>query len=184
MLGMALGVGVDDKSAVEPLVDVAFQRDRMAVVKVRPKWLGVELVGEFLARSDLAGAGHTVHARRMDAVEVDGVRVAARVGEAHADTLALGAAQRWSRDAPVIGPRGEVDPRRHLDVAVDGGDLVLAQCLPVVELADAPAVPVGENVVRVEIVGRMINLAHGGHSTEAVIGHGAHLVGRFRPASH
>ena len=53
----------------------------VAVVEVQAERLGVELVDEALARLDLAAAArladarHAVHEGRVDAVEVDRVRV-------------------------------------------------------------------------------------------------------------
>ena len=61
---MALGVGVDDERAVEALVDVPLQRQRMAVVEVAAEGLCIELVGEGAARLDQPGARNAVHARR------------------------------------------------------------------------------------------------------------------------
>ena len=69
--------GVDDERAVQALGDVLGQRPHVAVVEVQPGRQGVELVDGAPARLDLAGADarHAVHLRRVDAVEVDRVRV-------------------------------------------------------------------------------------------------------------
>src|SRR5829696_1866791 len=46
MIGMASRVRVDDEGAVHPLMDMALQRQRMAVVEVTAERLRVELVDE------------------------------------------------------------------------------------------------------------------------------------------
>ena len=75
IFGMAGGIGIDDEGAVHALVQVPFQRQSVAVVEVAAERLGVELVDEFFARADHAGARNAVHAGRMDAVEMHGMRV-------------------------------------------------------------------------------------------------------------
>src|SRR5688500_14443935 len=67
----------------------------------------------------------------MPAVEVQRVRVRSLVEEANPDAVALGGAQRRTGDLAVEGPGGEEDPRRDLDLAVHGDDLVLAQQRPI-----------------------------------------------------
>ena len=56
-------IGIDDVGAVEPLVNVALQRRRVAVIEVAAEGFGRELVGELLPDLDLAAAdpGHAVH---------------------------------------------------------------------------------------------------------------------------
>ena len=84
----------------------------------------LELVGELVARlDDLEDA---VHVRRVDAVEVDRVRVRAGVREADAQDVALGRAQHRAGDGAVVRPGREEDARRDLDLAVDRGQRVLA----------------------------------------------------------
>jgi hypothetical protein len=64
---------IDDERPVETAVDVLLQRRRMAVVEVEAGGLRIELVPEAPARlDDLEDA---VHARRVDPVEVNRVRV-------------------------------------------------------------------------------------------------------------
>ncbi len=72
-----LRVGVDDESAVETLVNVAFERDGVAVVEMAAERESVELVNRALPRADhpSAHAWHAVHRSRVDAVEVDRVGV-------------------------------------------------------------------------------------------------------------
>ena len=121
-------IGIDDVGAVEPLVDVALQRRRVAVVEVAAEGLGLELVGELLPDLDLAAAdaGHAVLEGAVDAVEVHGVGVGAGVGEVDAQPIPLVGAQRRSRHLPVVGPGREEDAGRDLDLLVVGGDLPLA----------------------------------------------------------
>ena len=56
LLGMTRRIGIDDEGAVHALVDVPLQRQGVAVIEVAAEREGVELVGEFLAGADLAGA--------------------------------------------------------------------------------------------------------------------------------
>src|SRR5919109_1000396 len=115
---------IDDERAVEPLVDVLLQRRGVAVVEVHAGRPGGELVGEVVARlHDLEDA---IHARRMDAVEMDRVRVRAAVRELDAKEIALGGADDRARNRPVVGPGVEVDPLGDLDPAVVGSQVVLA----------------------------------------------------------
>jgi hypothetical protein len=67
-----------------------------------------------------------VHARRVDAVEVDGVRVGAAVREVHPQQVVLGRADDRARDGAVVRPGVEEHPLGHLDLAVDRRELVLA----------------------------------------------------------
>ena len=79
--GMARGIGIDDESAVESLVDVPLQRQGMAVIEMAAEGLRFELVDELAAGIDNAGTRHAVHARRMDAVEVHRMGMRAAVDE-------------------------------------------------------------------------------------------------------
>ena len=126
-------------------MDVPLQRQRMAVIEVAAEGLGVELVGEGLARLHQPGARNAVHARGMDAVEVHRVRVGRAVGEMDAEPLALGAAERRAGHAAVIGPGRKEHARRHLDLDVAGGDRPFAHP-PAVLLADSAHIPVGEHL--------------------------------------
>ena len=98
------------------------------MVEVQPGRQGVELVDGLAARRDLAGAeaGHAVHLGRVDAVEVDRVRVVRAVDERDPQALALAAAQRRAGDAPVVGPGRELHARGDLDLLVDREQLPLA----------------------------------------------------------
>src|ERR687890_1486019 len=64
---------VYDERTVESLLDVLLQGHGVAVVEVHPERFGIELVDELLPRRDkLEGPGH---ARRMEAVEVNRMRM-------------------------------------------------------------------------------------------------------------
>ena len=71
--GLARLLRVDDEGAVEALVDVLLERRRVAVVEVEARRARRELVRELLAGPD--DLEDAVHVRRVDAVEVDRVRV-------------------------------------------------------------------------------------------------------------
>ena len=82
---------VDDERPVHPARDVLRERRDVAVVEVEAERLGVELVDGRLARGDdpRADAGDPVHRRRVEAVEVDRVRVRRPVHEPDAQLVAL-----------------------------------------------------------------------------------------------
>lgn len=169
-------------SAVEPLVDVPFQRHRMAVIEVAAEGLGVELVGPRLARRDLAGAGNAVHAGRVDAVEVHRVRVAAGVAEANADAVALGRADRRTRHPAIVGPGREEQVRGNLDLLVDRRDLVAAQPPAVRQFGHRAAIEVRQDVMRIETVAGVVHLTDGRHAVGDGAGAGLRGPGR-RPAT-
>jgi hypothetical protein len=115
---------VDDEGAVEALMDVLLERRRVAVVELHPVGARGELVREGAAGlDDLEDA---VHLPRVDAVEVDRVRVRARVDEVDPQQVVLGHADDRPRHRPVVGPGRELDALRDLDRAVGGHELVLA----------------------------------------------------------
>src|SRR5215208_2539292 len=103
---------VYDESTVEPLLDVLLEGHDVAMVEVTPERFGVELVDELLPRRD--ELEHPVHARRVEAVEVDCMRVRIPVSEHHPQHVTLPGAQRGPRHLPVVGPRRVHHPRRHL----------------------------------------------------------------------
>src|SRR5215210_6079629 len=103
---------VYDESTVEALLDVLLEGHDVAMVEVTPERLGVELVDELLPRRD--ELEHPIRARRVEAVEVDRMRVRILVSEHHPQQVALPGAQRWPRHLPVVGPRRVHHPRRHL----------------------------------------------------------------------
>src|SRR5918995_2325770 len=82
------------------------------MVEVTPERLGVELVDKLLTRRDKLE--HPAHARRVEAVEVDRVRVSVPVSEYHPQQVTLPGAQRGPGYLPVVGPRRIHHPRRHL----------------------------------------------------------------------
>ena len=117
----------------------------MAVIEVAAERLGVELVDELLARSDQPGARHPVHARRMDAVEMHGVRVRAVVLENDPQPVAFGRAQCGPGNTTVVGPGRKHDARRDLDLLVLGRDLEGPQRAPVRQRRNRAGIPVGQH---------------------------------------
>ena len=113
---------IDDEDAVEPLVNVALQRNRVAVIEMQAERLGVELVDELAARHHLMFGQRPVHLRRMPAVEMNRVRVRALIQERDANAVAFGRADRRARHLAVERPRRKEDARRDLDLAIDGDD--------------------------------------------------------------
>ncbi len=172
LVGVALGIGVDDEGPVEPLVDVSLQGDRVAVVEVAAEGEGVELVDGGVARLDHPGAhpGHPVHRGGVDPVEVDRVRVGPAVGEVDTDPVPFIAADRRPGDAPVVDPGGEEEARGDLDLLVLREDAVLAERPAVGELRGLPEVPVVEELCGVEAVALVIHLPDGGHQVPVVGG--------------
>jgi hypothetical protein len=122
------GVGIDDVGPVEPLVNVALERARVAVIEVAAEGPGLELVDELLPDLNLAAAdpGHSVLEGAVDAVEVHGVGMSTGIGEVDAQPIPLVGAQRRSRHLPVVGPGREEDAGGDFDLLVVGGDLPLA----------------------------------------------------------
>ena len=94
---------------------------------------------------------------RVDAVEVDRVRVRGAVDEGDAQPLALTAAQRRAGDAAVVRPGGERDARRDLDLLVAGDQRPLAQDPPAREPARRTPVEVAQQLVWVEAVAPAVN---------------------------
>src|SRR4029079_5981555 len=125
--GWARRLRIDDEDAVEPLVQMAFQRHGVAVIEVQPERLGVELVDERAAGHHLVLRQRAVHLGRVPAVKVDGVGVRALVDEGHPHAVAFRRAQRGAGHLAVERPRGEEDPGRDLDLAIGRDDAVLAQ---------------------------------------------------------
>ena len=154
---------VDHEGAVHAPGDVLGQRRDVAVVQVQAERLGLELVGDRLARGDDAGADtrHAVHLGGMDPVEVDRVRMLGPVAEPDPKPLALARPQRRRRDAAVVGPGRELDARRDLDLLVDGDQLPLAQRPPAGKAPGAPVVEVAQDLCGVEAVGGIVHLPTG-----------------------
>ena len=139
---------IDDQRAVEPLVDVLLERGGMAVIElhaVRPR---LELVGELApGRHHLE---HAVHVRRMDAVEVNRVRMRAGIDEVDAQHVPLRRPQDRARDRAVVGPGRKEHAGSDFDLGVGCGEGVFAdaarlvrqrrwwieQCVEVVRTAD------------------------------------------------
>ena len=115
---------VDDERAVEALVDVLLQRRGVAVVEVHPVRPRRELVREAAARvHDLEDA---VHVGRVDAVEVDRVRVRAGVAKVDAEQVVLGHADHRAGHRAVVRPRGIDDALGDLDLPILREQRVLA----------------------------------------------------------
>ena len=83
---------------------------------------------------------------------MDRVRVTPRVGEVHLQPIRFGAADRRSRDRPVVGPRSEVYARRDLDFPIHRGDLVFPLNLAVRERRYAAVVESPEECGGIETV--------------------------------
>ena len=112
------------------------QRADMAVVEVQARPAGRRTRRRCSRRGDLACAEprDAVHLGRVDAVEVDRVRVRRAVDERDPQPLALAAAQRRAGDAPVVGPGRVLDAGRDLDLLLGRDELPLAQDLPARQL--------------------------------------------------
>src|SRR5215204_1258504 len=118
---------VDDERSVESFVNVALNRNRVAVIEMQPKGFGIEIIGVASAR--LHRLEGSVHVRRMDAVKMNAVRMAALVGEMHADTVALGAPDSWSGHLTVVSPGRIEDARGHFDLSIFRHQLVFPEHL-------------------------------------------------------
>ena len=149
---------IDDEGAVEAFRDVPGQRGSMAVVEVQAERARLELVGEVLADLNqpaadvLADPGRSVHGGRMDAVEVDRVRMRARVDEVNAQQVAFACAQRRAWHTAVIRPGGVLDPGHDLDLLVVRDQLPLAQHAAAGEPARLAPVEIAHHRTRVEAV--------------------------------
>src|SRR5687768_7843333 len=97
------------------------------MVQVQAERLRIELVNETRAGRDLLE--DPVHVRGVDAMEMNGVRVTARIREVDAYPVALGATDRRTRDLAIVRPGREEDARRHFDLPIDRDHAVLAQGL-------------------------------------------------------
>jgi hypothetical protein len=157
-VGPAL-LGVDDEGAVQALGDVRGQRRGVTVVEVQAERLGVELVHGRAAGLDQSGAGsgHAIHVRRVDAVEVDGVRVERGVAKADAQALAFTGPQRGPGDAAVVRPRGEGDAGGDLDLLLVSDELPLAQDATAGQARGGALVVVAHDLRRVEPVAGMVD---------------------------
>src|SRR4029453_15508215 len=96
---------IDDERAVKALVDVLLERSRVAVVELHPVRPRAELVRERGPWVD--GLEDAVHPARMNAVEVDRVRVRSLVREVDAQEVVLSGADDRAGDRTVVGPRVE-----------------------------------------------------------------------------
>jgi len=143
---------------------------------VQAERLGVELIGVTLPI--LHQFPDTVHVDGVDAVEVERVGMRSQIGEVDADAVALGGAQGRARYLAVVGPGGEVDPRRNLDFLVKGNNRVLAQRLAIVELAHLAVVEVDE--VGRGIESTQVRIPHSPQAEVRVVGIAPSLLTRRR----
>ena len=94
---------------------------------------------------------------RVDAVEVDRVRVRRPVPELDPQPLALVAAKGGSGYAAVVGPGRELHAGRHLDLLVQGDQLPFAQHPAAREPPGLAVVEVTQERGRVEAVRRVVD---------------------------
>ncbi len=118
---------VDDEHTVEPFVHVTLQGHGVAMKEVQAERLGVELIGERVARHHLLVLKGAIHFRRVPAVEVNRVRMRPLVDEGDAHVVPFSGADRRRRHLAVGGPRREEHSGRDLELAIDGKELVLAK---------------------------------------------------------
>ena len=167
---------VDQERAVEALGDVLGERAHVAVVEVQPEGQGVELVDRALAGRDLARRRGPARrpSRRVEAVEVDRVRVLGGVDERDPQPLALAGAQRRAGDAAVVGPGREADAGGDLDLLVLRHERPLAHDAAAREPPRRAPVEVAQDRVRVEAVGGVVDGAavEGGVAAGGVGGRG------------
>ena len=95
---------------------------------------------------------HAVHRGRMEAVEVNRVRVLGRVHEPDAHEVALRRAKRRTGDSAVEGPGREPDAGRDLDLLVLGDQRVLAEQAAARQAPCRSVVEVPQDLRRVEAV--------------------------------
>lgn len=78
----------------------------------------------------------SVHIRRVNAVEMNRVRVCGLVHEFYPNNIALRTAQCLTGNRTIVRPSRELDSFRNLDFVLAGFDLILADLadLPVIEL--------------------------------------------------
>jgi len=87
--GVAAWIRVDHEGTVHALVEVPLQGQRVAMVEMAAERLGIEFVDEFVAGVDQARPRHAVHPRRVDAVEMHGMRVRAVILEDDPQPVAI-----------------------------------------------------------------------------------------------
>ena len=95
---------IDDERAVQSLVNVSLQRNRVAVIEMQAKRVGVELIHERVARLHLLAGKRAVHVGWMPPVKMDRMWVRAEISERDPDAVAFGGANRGSRHLSVVGP--------------------------------------------------------------------------------
>ena len=125
----------------------------MAVVEVQAKGFGVELIDEVLPGVHVLRHPGSVHSRRVEAVEMDRMRVCSGIGKADANTVPLARTNGGAGHPPVVGPGRKVNARGNLDLAVRRYKFVLAQRLAVGQCGNCAAVKVGKVATRVQAAG-------------------------------
>src|SRR5215212_2453392 len=186
------GLRVYDERPIEPLLDVLPQGRGVAVVEVHPERLGVELVDELLPRA--YELEDPIHVRRMEAVEVDRVRMSILVLEHHPNPVPLRRPQGRPRYLTIVGPRRIHHTRRHLDLRLLGRQLVLTD-RPSTFLALFAPVEVPYEFTRVEPRGvhlshravppvgvHVLSLHHGGPVVLPVVAESLASIGPQQPA--
>jgi hypothetical protein len=130
----------------------------MTVIEMQPERFGIELV-------DVATAGmhrleRSIHVRWVHSMEVDAVRVAALVHEAHANTIAFGTANRGTRHLAVVRPCRVKHTGRNLDFPVFGNQLVLTKSLTRGKPGNPARIEVRQEIGWVKGSGRYIPHRH------------------------
>ena len=136
MFRMAGRIGIDHEQAIHALVDMPGQRQGVAMIKMAAEWFGVELIDELFTRIDDAGAGNTVHACRVNSVEMQRMRMRAIVPEGYFQAISLGRSKRRTGDTAVVGPGREHHARCDLDFLFLDRDFEAALLAPIRQLAD------------------------------------------------
>ena len=164
VLRVPLRIRVDDEGAVEALVDVPLQRQRVAVVEMAAEGLGRRTRRRTPRRAAISPAPGTPSMRaEWMPWKCMRVRHVAGVEEADAQPVALGRAQGRTGHAAIVGPGRKEHAGRDLDLLIDRGDLELAQPPAVGQGRHDAGVPVAEDGMGIEAVTGVIDLADGGH---------------------
>ena len=163
---MARRVGVDDEGAVQALVDVPLQRQRVAVVEVAAERLGVELVDELAAglrprrhpaRRPCAPSGCRGSACVCGCEPPLTKWMRSRSPSVHAKRRARARGRCRSRP-------GRTRPARSRSPCPRRRSRTRARCGRRRSRRHRAGVPVGEDRVRVEAVAGMVDLADGRHA--------------------
>ena len=132
-------IRINHKQAVHAFVQMPGQRQCMAMIKMAAEWLCIEFINELFARVDDTGPWHAVHPRRMDPMEMQGMRVRSIVLQSDLEAVSLSCPQCRPRYPAVIGPGREHYTRRDLNFLLFDGDFEAALFAPVGKLANDAA---------------------------------------------